>query len=251
MEDSMSLRRLSTVAARLLILAAAVLIVPACKKKEDPAPHVTKGLPGPDAPDVAHFPLMLLEFDKAIDGTTISSNIEIWTTDAFGVPNLKWGGTWIFHHLQNSHQIVVENTQAFTKDTEYAVVIFNGLKSASGHGINGGMALRFTVGDSGNANKPAFSAPVQDVGDGGAGGIKFDWTQATEGGPVTGTYEFYMSPTSAAQDLFDNPPFFVSSNIATGTITGLTTGVTYYFRVIFRDSAGNIRVTSEFTGVAD
>jgi len=246
----MSLRRFWPVVGRLLLLAVPMLIIPACKKPSDPAPHVVKGKPAPDAKGVSHFPVMLLEFDKEIDDATIAANVEIWTTDAFGVPLAPWGGTYIFHHIVDSHQIVIENTQAFTKNTEYAVVIFSGLLSSKGDAINGGMALRFVVGDSGNTNKPAFSAPAQDVGNGGVNCIKFDYTQADEGGPVAATYEFYMSLTPDAQDLFDTSPL-ATANTSTFTVTGLTTGTTYYFVVICRDSQGNVRVTAEFSGVAD
>lgn len=250
----MSLRRNLPVLGRFLILALLMVAVPACKKPIDPAPHMKRGLPGPDAPDVAHFPLMVLEFDKEIDGTTINANIEIWTTDAFRVPNAKWGGSWIFHHLVNSFQIVVENTQAFVKNTEYAVVVFNGLLSSKGDPINGGMALRFTVGDSGNNNKPAFSAPTQNVGAGTAGQVVLTWTQATETGAISANYEFYEATTTDSEDLLDKTPFFISSQPSGDTIPaskGLVTGTTHFFRVICRDSQGNIRVTAELSVVVD
>ena len=250
----MSLRRNLPVLGRFLVLALLMVAVPACKKPVDPAPHMKKGIPGPDAPGVSFFPLMVLEFDKEIDGSTINANIEIWTTDAFGVPNAKWGGSWIFHHLVNSFQIVIENTQTFIASTEYAVVVFNGLLSSKGDPINGGMALRFTTASSGNSTKPSFSVPAQNVGAGTAGQVVLTWTQATEGGPISANYEFYEATTTDSEDFFDNPPFFSSSQTSGDTIPaskGLVTGTTHFFRVICRDSQGNIRVTAELSVVVD
>jgi hypothetical protein len=253
MEDSMSFRRAYPVVGRLLVIALLVVVGPACgKKKTDPAPHILQGLPLPDATGVPYFPLMLLEFDKEIDDTTVNiTNIQIWTTDGSGNPTAAWGGGWTFYHIKNSFQIVIENTSAFAASTQYAVLIFNGLKSSAGDAISGGIALRFTVTNVANNNQPAFSAPVQDGTKGTAGQIVWTWTQATEGTPITATYDFYMSTTTLDEDLFANPPFFSSSMTSGDTMSGgLMSGTTYFFVLICHDSAGNIRLIQEFTGTA-
>jgi len=81
------------------------------------------------------------------------------------------------------------------------------------------------------------------------------WTQAQENAvDISATYEFYEATTDQAEDFFDNPPFFTSTNNTGDTIPvskGQTTGDTHYFRVICRDSQGNIRVTAQLTTVVD
>jgi hypothetical protein len=254
----MSLRRVSPILGRLLLLALLVTIVPACKKKSDPAPHITDSLPLFDAAGVPHFPQMVIEWDKALDPTTINANIKIYLTDVFGNHTVPWGGTYTITYLPGKFQTVINNSTAMgngTTATEYAIVVFPGLLAANGNPVNafatGSIADRFFVGTNANLNQPSFTAPAQNVGPGGAGGIAWTWTQASEGGPITATYDFYMSTASGGQDLLDLSPDFTSVANTGATMTGLVTGTTYYFRVICRDSAGNTTMTAEFTGVPD
>ncbi|MBI3855960.1 MAG: Ig-like domain-containing protein [Planctomycetes bacterium] len=251
-------RHLARNLGRLLLIALLATAVPACKKHRALPPVLTRATPLFDAAGVAHFPLVLLEFDQSLDSTTIAGNVVIYLTDVLGTPTVPWGGSYTFTYLPGSFQILVNNTTNFAPNTEYAVLIFNGLTSSAGLqiqvGATGGLALRFVVGNSGNTNRPIFAAPVQSVGAGTAGQIVWTWTQAQEGGPpanIAANYDFYMSTASGAEDLLTTPLFFTIA-LATGdTISGLTTVVTYFFRVICRDNQGNITVTGEFSGVAD
>ena len=252
-------RRFFTVAARLLILAAAVLIVPACKKNEDTSPHITKGTPDFDTLGNAHFPLMILEWDRALDPATIPNNIELWTANASGVPQGEWGQPYTVEYIPGTFQTIIKNGVAMgdaSAVTYWAIIVFPSLTSEKGVAVNahplGSIALRFQVGTNANVSQPAPSTPAQVAG-GGVGEIVFNWTQATEGGnPIANeTYTFYGATTTGDQDFFDATPHLVVTDAGAGTVTNLTPGAVYHFRVVVRDSAGNTAIIGEFTGTAN
>ena len=231
-----------------------MVAVPACKKPVDPAPHMKKGIPSPDASGVSFFPLMVLEFDKEIDGFHDQQQHRDLDHGRVRRPQREVGRKLVFHHLVNSFQIVVENTQTFVASTEYAVVVFNGLLSSKGDPINGGMALRFTVASSGNQFKPSFSAPAQNVGAGAAGEIVLTWTQAQENAlDDLRRLRILRGDDDRGRGLSSTiPRSSRATNITGDTIPvskGMVTGDTHYFRVICRDSQGNIRVTSQLSAV--
>jgi hypothetical protein len=250
MEDSMSLRRVFPVVSRLLILALAVLAVPACKKSEDKSPHLKDAFPLWDSKDVPHFPLLILEWDRDLDPLTFTANVLVFKTDVNHNPDLSspWGSPLAISFLHGSFQMVIETTGAFTSGTEYAVVIGNGLESANGVPITQpGVALLFTVVNSANMTLPAFSVLPSQAAGGNAGEIIWTWTA-----PASSTIDFYMSPGSDDEDLL-GPVFFTSNSTSGDTIPaikGLVTGTTYHFRVIIRDSFGNVNVIDEISGVA-
>ena len=252
----MSLRRVCIVAARVLILAVAVLAVPACKAKEDKAPHLTiNSSPAFDASSVSHWPLMRLEFDKALDPATIAANIRVYNVDSItGLHTTEFGTGGAVTYISGTFQVIIDNVQAFTKNKEYAVVIFPGLTAADGTPIvalpTGSIALRFMVENSDFTERPTFSPPV-DSGTGGTGQIVWNWSPAQEGAPLAdigATYELYQSLASDDQNMFvisATPTTFPNF-----TTSGLTAGATYHFRMVVRDNNGNVKVTAEFTGVA-
>jgi len=252
----MSLRRVCTVAARVLVLGLAVLVVPACKKKEDKAPHLTNNFsPAFDAGSVSHWPLIRLEFDKALDPVTVAPNIRVYNVDSLtGLHTTEFGTGGATTYLSGTFQVIIDNVQPFVKTKEYAVVIFPGLTAADGTPIvalpTGSIALRFVVENSDNTERPTFSPPV-DTTTGGTGQIIWSWSPAQEGAPLAdigATYELYQSLASDDQDMFvirATPTTFPNF-----TTSGLTPGATYHFRMVARDNNGNVKVTSEFTGVA-
>lgn len=243
---------------KLLTAALAAVVVPACgtgDAKKNP-PVLVNALPAFDAAGVAHFPLLLLEFDRALDPATVTTtNIELFLTDpGTGVHTVPFAGT-VLHHIPGTFQVVVENSTVFAADTEYAVVVFPGLLSSEGAPIQalptGSIALRFEVGNSGNPDRPTFNPPVQVAG-GAAGEIVWQWSSAQEGSPLANigaTYELFGSSTSGGQDMF--VPQVIPATFPNFTTTGLTPGAQYFFRMIARDNQGNIRLTAEFTGTAN
>jgi hypothetical protein len=240
---------------KLLMLALAAAVVPACgsgNEKKNP-PVLMDARPFFDAAGVPHFPVMILEFDRALDpATVIQNNIDIFLTDVSGAPTVPWGGGSIsLIYIPGTFQVVIVNNAFFTASTEYAVVVFPGLTSSEGIPIQafatGSIANRFVIGNSGNTTRPTFAVPVQAVG-GGQGEIFWTASQATEGGPITATYEIYQSSTSGGQDLLGTNT--VVTPFPNFTTTGLTPGAQYFFRMIVRDTAGNILLTPEFTGTA-
>lgn len=244
---------------KLLTLVFVAVVVPACGNGSSSKrpPVLTNALPAFDAGSVAHFPFMILEFDRALDPATITStNIDIFLTNVAGAHTVPWGQPFSLIYLPGTFQVVIVNNAFFTANTEYAIVIFPGLLSAEGVPIQafptGSIANRFTIGNSGNTNRPIFNVPVQVVG-GAQGEIVWSWAQAQEGAPpanIAATYELYRSSVSGGQDLFviDQTPTSPPTNF---TSTGLTPNTQYFFRMIVRDTAGNILLTPQFTGTAN
>ena len=255
----MSLRRVCTVATRVLVLGLAVLIVPACKKKEDTAPHITNNFtPLFDAGSVPQFPLMVLEFDRALDPATVTNaNIVLYLTDPItGIHTTPFGGGTTVKYLDGSFQVIITNNAAFATSKEYAVVIFPELTSDVGTPIGalptGSIALRFTTAAADHPERPTFTNPVKVAG-GGPGEIVWQWSSAQEGAPLAdigATYDLFRATATDGQDLFGTktspgtpPPNF--------TTTGLTPGATYFFRMIVTDNFGNVTITSEFSAAAN
>lgn len=256
----MSLRRFGTLAARLLVVAAAVLIVPACKKKTDDSLTILARTPDPNAVGVSHFPLMAFEWNKDLDPATVNNtNIKIYTTDGSGVPVAPWGNPYSVEYIPGTRQVIVKNAVALgnaTTATEYAVMIFPGLTDDKGNPlvvpVTGGLALLFFVGTNANLLQPSFNAPAQDGASGTSGQIVWTWTQAQENAAnIAATYVFYRSSATGGQDFLETSPF--SSGSATGaTMSGLTPNTQYFFRVLCRDASGNIFIvpTPEITATS-
>src|SRR5687767_1240245 len=146
MEARMSIRTLKMI----LLLAVASAIIPACGGSDDEGtpPVITGGVPDFDAAGVAHFPLILLKFDRAMDASSLAGNIVLYLTNpATGVHTTPFGPGATLHYLPGSYQVAIVNNAAFAADTEYAVVIFPGLRSAEGVSIlalpGGSLAHRF------------------------------------------------------------------------------------------------------------
>ena len=94
-------------------MAAAVLIVPACKKKEDKAPHLTNNFtPAFDASSVAHWPFMRLEFDKALDPSTVAANIKVYNVNSVtGLHTTEFGTGGATTYISGTHQVIIDNVQ--------------------------------------------------------------------------------------------------------------------------------------------
>src|SRR6185503_12761504 len=162
MEDSMALRRFCTVAGRLLVLALAAAIVPACKKQEDKAPHLVKVIPNFNANGVSHFPLIVLEFNKAMDVSTINTTNITIEDHTVPVP-ATFGGGWTVTYYPGTFQVVVMPLAPLpfaSPGPDWDVIVYPEVKSADGFNISvpltGGVAARFKVGNIANSFKPSF-----------------------------------------------------------------------------------------------
>lgn len=257
----MSLRRFCTVAGRLLILSAAVLIVPACKKKVDEAPHLVKVIPNFNANGVSHFPLIVLEFNKAMDASTINTTNITIEDHTVPIP-APFGGGWTVTYHPTTFQAVVTPLAPLpfgSPGPDFDVIVYPQVKSADGFFINapvtGGVAARFKIGNIANSFKPSFSTPVAAQGST-QGTIDFTWTQAQENSVnISANYDIYMGTAPGDIDLArgffltrtDNSGFTMGNGGLSGT---LTPGTTYYFIVVCRDNDGNVTVTGEISATA-
>jgi hypothetical protein len=256
----MLLRRVRAVAGRLLILALAALIIPACKKTEETDPRIKKATPDFAAIGASHFPLMVIEWDRALEPATVNTtNIKIYTTDSLGVIQGAWAQPYSVEYIPGTFQTVIKNGVAMGDGTTlsyWAILIFPGLTSDKGVPANvlpsGSAALWFQVGTNANLVQPSPSTPGQVVG-GISGQIVFNWAQATEGGnPIVGeSYTFYGSTASGDQDFLDLSPHLVVNDNGTGTVSGLIPNTLYRFRLVVRDAAGNIAIVDEFSGTSN
>lgn len=239
-----------------LLLALAVVIVPACgTDNEKRHPVLMDVRPLTLASGVPLRPLILLKFDQGMDDSTINTTNITINLVSNGTP---FGGNWNVTHFPGSFQVVVTPQVPLAANTQYDVLLFPQIEALNGQNLIapalGGVATRFTTVTPGNTFFPAFNTPT--AAGGATGTVVISWTQAQENAAnISADYDIYLATATRSQDFFSAPFATTTSTsgitLGTGGANGtLSAGTTYFFVVVCRDNAGNVTVTPEFSATA-
>ena len=237
------------------LLVAAAVVVPACgANKAKAAPVVTAVLPTTIS---GIIPNIMFQFDRAMDPATAGNANFYAILEDPSTTSLGFSIDPSALATLNEVRLIPTSPSLLNSGKTYHVFVAGGVTSAQGTPM--GSTIHFDFTTSAQTNATATSI----IGWGGAtpsagaaGEIVLTWADAmgsTVGsgvsGPIVAHYDIYMSTTDGAEDLMLPPtvaPSLTSPSPTTSpiTITGLTTGTKYFFKVQPRDSTGCV-----FTGL--
>ncbi len=211
---------------------ALALLVPACggQSTETTQPSIESTLPSSGASGIPLQTVIYLNWDRALDSSSVDTSTFVLTDNV----GSQKGVTVSYNAVLL--QVAMAPTSALTSSTLYTVTIRAGVEPVTGVTYTGG-AFQFTTTSGTDASQPAFggatsATPTPAT----AGSIDLVWSSA--GADIA--YDIYLTTTAGGEDFSVSP--FKSVTTTTGTtITGLATGVTYYFVVRARSTtSGNI-----------
>jgi hypothetical protein len=220
----MSMRTL----AKLLLVAAAAVVVPACGSNDRKrTPVITFTSPTPAAVNVPRQPIIYIRFDRDMDPATI--NTTNFLLDDIGGPI-----TVTVTYNAALFEVRIVPTAALAASTTYQVTILSGALSSEGISVGATQFFQFTTGASADIIRPSFAGatgainPAQTT-------IELTWAAATDAN--LDHYEIYMATTTGAQDL---TAAYQTTTAATGVVvTGLVANTAYFFVVRAVDASGN------------
>jgi len=239
--------------ARVLLLLAAVILVPACGKTQKPGLSITGFFPfGGGVPRQL---IVYITFDRALDASTWPISFTWQDSTATDVP-----GTVSFNAALNQIALKPTGGTPLKGGQTYTVVVLGTLKGADGTTFPGA-AFQFTTEAATltNGGQPGFggltNAQPTTVPPTATASIDLSWTAATDAAGDSIMYDVYMSTTPLAED-FSIPPLLSTPNATGVTVNsgnGLQSGATYYFMVRAREvTSGNIEFnTSQFSATTN
>jgi hypothetical protein len=234
------------------LLVAAAALVPACTaNKKLAAPVITAVLPTTVS---GVIPNIMVQFDRPMDPATAGSagfyailEDPSTTTLGFSVDSSALA-------TLNEVRLIPTSPSLLNSGKTYHVYVAGAVTSAEGTPM--GNTIHFDFATSAQTNATATSIigwAGATPSAGAAGEIVLTWPDATgttvgngTAGPIIANYDIYMSTTSQGEDLMLPPSISPSPTSSPKTITGLTTGTTYYFKIQPRDSTGCV-----FTGLSE
>ena len=237
-------RFLRPVAALLL-----ALLVPACGKPKQGPPmlSVVGFLPGAVvAPDGA-VPLesqVFVFFDSLLNVSTVSTtNFFLTPTGGSPVPiTLTYNPTFA--------EVIVTPTALLLSATQYVVTVTTAVTNLAGDAFDG-FQIAFTTTAFTDTTATTFGGITAATGVS-SGDIHLTWLAASGGTPNM-NYDIYISTVSGGQDFSTsfNAPGTIQTPSISADVTGLTSGITYFFVVRAHDGFGNQdRNTVEMFAVA-
>ena len=152
-------------------------------------------------------------------------------TDAVGIAKWQYriaAGAWVDIAASNSTTMPSTVVGSLTNGTEYSFTV-RALDAAANASDASGAAT--ATPEAADVTAPALSGTL--VATAGDGQAVLDWPDATDAVGVTGYDVEYGTSTAYGSTITD-------PTASTATITGLTNGTPYYFRVRAHDAAGNV-----------
>ncbi len=222
------------------LLVAAFAIVPACKSNSDLAkPSITAASPTTIS---GVIPNIIIQFDRAMDAATAGSANYYAISE--GTSTLSLAFTVEFLPVLNEVRLIP--SVLLLSGKTYHVFVAGAVKSAAGVPMGNTAQIDFnTSAETAGTATSFISWTGATPSAGAAGEIILTWADATGTtvgnatiGPIIANYDIYMSTTDGGEDLLIQPLPAMSPQLSPKTITGLTTGTTYYFKVQPRDSTG-------------
>ena len=218
-------------AARALVLAAAVFCVPACGNDDsDEALVVSLTSPANLDGNVPRQPVIYVRFNKALKPATVTeANFVLLNSMSAAIPR-----DVSYSSCLNEVRIVPD--AALAKSGTYQVSLTNLIEDTDGLAYPGGF-FQFTIGTSDDADRPTFAGATA-AGSPTQTSIDLTWTAATDATSSV-VYDVFLSTTTGCHDFTD--PFLAGQSASTGlTVTGLAPATTYFFVVRARDDFGNV-----------
>jgi len=234
------------------LLVAVFAIVPACKANNKlAAPTMTAVLPTGVS---GVIPNIMVQFDRAMDPATAGSasfyaifEDPTTTTLGFSVDSSALA-------TLNEVRLIPTSPSLLNSGKTYHVFVSGNVKSLEGTPMGNTVHFDFITAAQTNATATSiigWSGATPSAG--AAGEIVLTWADATgttvgngTAGPIIANYDIYMSTISQGEDLMLPPSVSPSPTTSPKTISCLTTGTTYYFKVQPRDSTGCV-----FTGLSE
>jgi hypothetical protein len=210
---------------RLLVLAAAAALVPACSDSgDDDAPlTVTFLSPTGGQTGVCRLPAIYIRFDRPLKPATVTSS-NFGLTNSGGIVSAPV----TYHPYLNEVRMVP--AAALDASRVYQVTLTVDIEAADGTKYAGGW-FQFTTTSNADITPPTFSGAASAVNPA-KNSIDLTWSTSEAGA----FYDVFMATASGQYD-FTAPRVTVTSPAGT-TVVGLTANTTYYFVVRARDSSG-------------
>jgi len=228
--------------ARVLLLALAVVAVPACKSnKALVAPVLMTSIPMHLDSNVPIIPNIIFKFDRAMDPAFMTQ-----TYTAFFEHNTSVSVGFSVEFLPALDELRILPTSLLTLNKSYDVFVSGQVQSAAGTPMGSNQGITFTTQTTTTTvSQMTFLVPTAGPGTN-PGEVVLGWNPgATESpGPVTvPNYDIYVSTVSGGEDLMIAPPVTLqsyTSNSTSGVTLTLTPATQYWFKIQPRDSSGSI-----------
>jgi len=223
-----------------LLLVAAVAAVPACSSNKNLyPPQITAVSPTTVA---GVIPNIIVQFDRPMDPAFVG---DVNYYAVFEDPSTI-SIAFSVEYLSVLNEVRIIPTALLNSGKTYHVYIAGAVASAAGVPMGNTIHFDFVTSAQTAATATSFiSWSGATPSAGAAGEIVLTWADATgttvgngTPGPIIANYDIYMSTTDQGEDLMLPPSVTPSPTMSPKTITGLTTGTTYYFKVQPRDSTG-------------
>jgi len=220
------------VSGRLLLILAAVLLVPACstQKRKNP-PVIVFTSPASGASSVPRQPVIYIRYDKALDPSTVNSS-QFLLADTVGTIACTVSYNPALFEVRMVPSVALGSSSAIK---DYQVTVLAGVKSTEGAMVTVSLFFQFTTIISADSTRPTFLGDTTISTPSTQTSLTLNWTDGSDDVAID-HYDIFMSLSSGAEDLTNR---FTTAGGTPAVVTGLTAGTTYYFIVRAVDAAGN------------
>jgi hypothetical protein len=216
---------------RLMALAAAAALVPACSgdsSDENTPLTITFISPGDMTTNIPRQPVIYIRFNLPLDPATVNNNNFKIIID--GPLDIPASVTW--HPYLN--EVRMEPATPLNVSTLHQITLYSTITAANGTRFAGDYYY-FTTGSNTDVTPPSSFTGAIDAQAQSSSSILLNWDGASGDSPIY--YEVFLATASGNYD-FTSPRTTITDATST-TITGLTANTTYYFVVWARDQYGN------------
>jgi hypothetical protein len=220
-------------------------ILPACGQNTKNAPPTVLNFYPTVGANVAPYTPMYIDFDRALDPTTVQGSIGLTSTVGGVQSNL---GANVSYNSELNQIAIIPTTALPTSAspanlTTITVTVFASLTSSNGIGF-GGQSFSFTMTTNPSLAQPSFAGATTAVSNA-PNTVDVEFAPATDAGTVV--YSIFVSTVSQGED-FSVPPDLPTPTTLTTPVSGspghvyirigaLNTGQTYYFIIRAQDQA--------------
>lgn len=232
---------------RILLLALAVAVIPACKaNKALAAPVLIDGTPTSSSAPI--MPNIIMEFDRPMDAADMSNKVNFGVFP--GTATTSIGIT--VQYLPALNQVRIIPDALLSLDTKYTVLVAGAVKSAAGTPLGQTNGFTFTTAKTTTTTSlVSWGGATGVTGANNPGDIDLTIATAQEGSPladISATYNVYYSLNDGEENLLMSP--LPTSPVVSGarTINLPQAATVYHLKIQAVDSSGSVcNAISEFT----